>query len=106
MKIQGGFECSFAQQADVLCHDETGNVVSQEYMAPVVYQFMLKAGGTGQAVHILAVKWMCSVIETGKKGFSWELVEKSSGVSIYVKGGGAPGTMEEQTHSHHQMRMY
>ena len=51
-----------------LCHDGTGNVVSWELMAPVVYQFVLKAGGTGQAVHVLAAKQTCSVVETGKRG--------------------------------------
>ena len=89
-----------------LCHDGTGNVVSWELMAPAVYQFVFKAGGMGQAIYDLVAKRMHSVIETGKKGFSQEFVEKSSSVSIYIGGGGAPGPMEEQRHSHHQMRTY
>ena len=52
----------------------------------------VESRGKGQAIHILTVKQMCSVVETCK-GLSQELVKKSGSVSIYVKGRGAPGTM-------------
>ena len=90
-----GFGClHLHSKADVLCHNGTGNVVSWELTAPVMYQFMPKAGGTGQAIHVLTVEWTYSVVETNK-GFSQELVENSSSVSIYIKGGGLQAPWEE-----------
>ena len=88
IKIQGGSDvhiCAAKQKCSIM----TG------WAMLVVYQFMLKAGGTGQVVHVLTAKQMCSVIETGK-GFSQELGEKSGSVSIYIEGGGLQASWGEQ----------